>query len=157
MNLESTLTSTSTSSSLSSSLFYTIGYQGLGIERFIQILKANDVKTIADSRYNPFSMNTDFRRAILKSHLEQNGIGYVHMKELGIPGEVRKAGNPIHWYMENVRPKINASILGSLKQPVCFMCMEADIESCHRKVILDTLRDQGLNGSDLYPAKAGKK
>jgi uncharacterized protein (DUF488 family) len=102
-------------------------------------------------------MNPDFRQAILKSHLQQNGIDYVHMKELGIPGEVRKAGNPIQWYIENVRPGIYASILGSLKRPVCFMCMEGDIESCHRKVILDTLRDQGLNGSDLYPAKACKK
>jgi uncharacterized protein (DUF488 family) len=40
--------------------FYTIGYEGLGIKRFIQILKENKIQTLADSRDNPFSTNLDF-------------------------------------------------------------------------------------------------
>ena len=134
--------------------FYTIGYEGLGIKRFIQILKENKIQTLADSRDNPFSMNLDFRQKKLMSHLEQHGIRYVHLKEYGIPSDMRKAGNPIEWYIENVKPKIQASILDSFEQPICFMCMEKDIESCHRKIILEALHEQGLRGRDLYPVSS---
>jgi uncharacterized protein (DUF488 family) len=120
-------------------IFYTIGYEGLEIKQFIQRLKDNGIKTLADSRYNAFSMNPDFRQKRLISHLEESGIAYVHLKEYGVPSEIRKAGNPIKWYIENVKPKIKPSLLDSLIQPVCFMCVEREIESCHRKVILETL------------------
>lgn len=68
--------------------------------------------------------------------------------------EMRKAGHPIEWYIENAKPKIQASILDSFEQPICFMCMEKDIESCHRKVILKALHEQGLRGRDLYPVSS---
>jgi uncharacterized protein (DUF488 family) len=131
--------------------FFTIGYEGLGIDRFLEILKANDVKTLLDSRHNPFSANLDFRQKKLTLHLEKHGIKYAHLKGFGIPNEIRKAGKPIEWYVQNVMPKIDASIIGPFEQPVCFMCMEKDVNSCHRKIILDTLCDQGLEGKDLYP------
>lgn len=85
------------------------------------------------------------------SHLERHGIKYAHLKEYGIPSEIRKTGRPIEWYIENVKPKIRTSMLEPFEHPVCFMCMEKDFESCHRKVIFDALRDQGLLGRDLYP------
>jgi len=131
--------------------FYTIGYEGLGINRFMEILKDNGIKTLADSRYNPFSRNPDFRQKKLISHLEQNGIIYVHLRDYGIPSEIRKAGNPFEWYVESVKPEIKPSILDGLEQPVCFMCMEGQIDRCHRKVILESLLQQGLQGKDLYP------
>lgn len=131
-------------------MFFTIGYEGLGIRRFLQILQENGVRTLLDARHNPFSMNPDFRKSKLISHLEQSGIRYEHLKDYGIPGEIRKAGQPLEWYAENVRPRISASTIEPFEQPVCFMCMEKDINHCHRKIILDTLREQGLEGRDLY-------
>jgi uncharacterized protein (DUF488 family) len=70
-----------------------------------------------------------------------------------------RSQQPIKWYIENVKSKISASVIEPFKQPVCFMCMEKDIDNCHRKVILITLRQQGLNGKDLfYPISTkGKK
>lgn len=133
-------------------IFFTIGYEGLGITRFLQILKENGVKTLLDSRYNAFSMNPDFRKEKLISHLQEHGIKYEHLKEYGIPSEIRKASNPIEWYIQNVKPRIQASVLEPFEQPVCFMCMEKDINSCHRKIILDSLLEQGLPGSDIYPS-----
>jgi len=38
-------------------IFFTIGYEGLDIKRFLEILRENGVKTLLDSRHNPFSMN----------------------------------------------------------------------------------------------------
>ena len=142
---------------MSSKEFYTVGYEGLGIRRFIEILKDNGVKTLADARYNPFSMNPDFRQKKLVQHLEQAGMGYVHLKTFGIPSEIRKSSqNPIAWYAKNVKPNIKPSILDDLRQPVCFMCMESDLDNCHRKVILETLQEQGLHGRDLYPIDRSK-
>ncbi len=131
--------------------FFTIGYEGLGIRRFLEILNENGVKTLLDSRHNPFSMNPDFRMKKLAMHLHEHGIKYEHLKEYGIPSEIRKSGKPIEWYVVNVKPRIKATIVESFENPVCFMCMEKDINACHRKVILQTLLEQGLNGSDLYP------
>ena len=132
-------------------MFYTIGYEGLRIRRFIQILKDNGIKTLADARFNPFSRNPDFRQKKLSSHLDKAGIAYIHLKDYGIPTTIRQADNPLKWYVENVKPKILPTILDTLKQPVCFMCMEKDLNSCHRKIILEALSTQGLRGTDLYP------
>ncbi len=122
----------------------------MGIERFIEILKVNRVKTLLDARFNPFSRNPDFRKNKLAQHLNDNGIKYVHLKDYGIPSEIRKAGEPLEWYTKNVVPRIEPSvIIEQFEQPVCFMCMEKDLNHCHRKVILETLNGHGLKGRDL--------
>lgn len=136
---------------LSKPVFFTIDYSGLGIDRFVQILKDNGVKTLADSRFNPTSRNPDFRSKALAARLGKEGIRYVHLKEYGIPSEIRQHRKPLDWYLENVKPKIHPSILESYDKPVCFMCMEADINSCHRGIILKTLIQSGCEGTDLYP------
>jgi ribosomal protein L13E len=137
--------------SLLPSQFFTIGYEGLGIKRFLEILKENQVKTLVDVRHNPYSMNKDFIRKFLMEHLQQNGIKYEHLKDWGIASKIRKEGNAMEWYVQNVKPNISKNILEGLEQPVCFMCMENDIGNCHRQVILETLRGQGLDGRDLAP------
>lgn len=131
--------------------FFTIGYEGLGIARFLGLLEENGVRTLLDVRHNPFSRNPDFARIKLANHLQELGIKYHHLKEYGTPGEVRKAGDAMAWYDLNVRPKIRPSILEPFEKPVCFMCKEMDINSCHRKVILETLLAQALAGKDLVP------
>lgn len=75
--------------------FFTIGYEGLGIKKFLEILQAKGVKTLLDARFNLFSRNPDFRKQKLAAHLEKAGIKYVYLKEYGNPGDIRKAGNPI--------------------------------------------------------------
>jgi uncharacterized protein (DUF488 family) len=130
-------------------MIFTIGYEGLGIERFLEILRENRVRTLLDCRYDAISRNPDFSKSSLTSHLERIGIQYRHLKEYGIPREIRKSGNALYWYMENVKPKIDISLVELFEQPVCFMCMERNSASCHRKVILDTMREQGIDGREL--------
>ena len=137
----------------SGQMIFTIGYEGLGIDRFLEILKANALKTVLDCRYNATSMNPDFSKNRLDLHLKSKGIGYEHLRQFGIPGEIRKAGNAIEWYVENIKPKIEVSIIDRFEQPVCFMCMEADVKHCHRKIILDAFREQGFEARDLYPMR----
>jgi xanthine dehydrogenase molybdopterin-binding subunit B len=71
------------------------------------------------------------------------------LKEYGIPTEIRKAGNAMQWYEQNVRSKTLASILEPFEKSVCFICMEKDINNYNRKVILETLLTQGIKGKDL--------
>lgn len=130
-------------------MIFTIGYEGLGIQRFLELLQENRVRTLLDCRYNATSRNPDFSKNSLTSHLERAGIQYRHLKEYGIPSEIRRSGNAIAWYMENVKPKIDASLVELFEQPVCFMCMERNSGSCHRKVILDAMREQGIDGREL--------
>jgi uncharacterized protein (DUF488 family) len=132
---------------------FTIGYEGLGIERFVEILTNNGVKTLLDCRYSAFSRNPDFRKNKLASHLYRVGIGYDHLAEYGIPSEIRNSSSAIQWYITNVKPMIHVVILEGYEQPVCFMCMEKDIQNCHRKIILEALQEQGIEGRDLYPTK----
>lgn len=132
-------------------LIFTIGYEGLGIMRFVQILKDHEVRTLLDCRYNAYSRNPDFSKTRLASQIAREGIRYEHLRQYGIPSEIRKSGNAIEWYIANVKPKISSSVASSYEQPVCFLCMERDINSCHRKVILEAMREQGIDGMDLYP------
>lgn len=117
----------------------------------MDILEENNVKTLVDVRHNPYSMNKDFIRKFLAEHLQRRGIKYEHLRDWGIPSKVRKEGNAMEWYAHNVRPNISGSSIEVMEHPVCFMCMENDIESCHRRVILETLGEQGLSGRDLAP------
>jgi uncharacterized protein (DUF488 family) len=131
--------------------FFTIGYEGLGIKRFLAILQQNSIRTLVDVRNNPYSRNKDFMKKFLVGHLVQNGIKYEHLKDWGIPSGIRKEGNAMQWYRENVKPNISKNVLDTLEGPVCFMCMENGLAHCHRQVILETLQKQGLNGADLAP------
>jgi uncharacterized protein (DUF488 family) len=135
-------------------LIFTIGYEGLGITTFIEILKKNNVKTLLDCRYNAYSRNQNFSKKRLASLLKDEDIRYEHLREYGIPSEIRKAGNGIEWYVERVKPNIDRKIVNQFEQPVCFMCMERDLDRCHRKIILGALQEQGLDGKDLYPGRS---
>ena len=132
-------------------MIFTIGYEGLGINRFVQILKENGVRTLLDCRFNAVSRNSDFSKIKLALRLEREGIRYEHLKEYGVPGEIRRAGNAIEWYIENIKPMIQASLVNRFEQPVCFMCMERSIDDCHRRIILGAMQEQGMEGLDLYP------
>ena len=133
-------------------MIFAIGYEGLGIERFLAILGESRIRTLLDCRHHAFSRNPDFSKSRLSSRLQRAGIRYQHLKELGIPSEIRKKGDAFQWYHANVVPTIDIKILDSYEQPVCFMCMESDIDRCHRKIILDTMRRKGIDGRDLYPS-----
>ena len=75
----------------------TIGYEGRDIDEFLNTLLKEGVEVLIDVRYNPFSMKFSFTKNKLKNYLENVGIEYVHMPELGIRGEKRKnRGAPPH-------------------------------------------------------------
>ncbi|TLY07549.1 MAG: DUF488 domain-containing protein [Thaumarchaeota archaeon] len=45
----------------STPVFYTIGYEGLGIDKFLDRLSKYEVKTLVDIRNNPLSRNASYQ------------------------------------------------------------------------------------------------
>ena len=69
---------------------FTIGYEGISFEAYINKLIQNNIKVLIDVRKNPFSHKYGFSKSILASVVNKMGIKYVHIPELGIITEKRK-------------------------------------------------------------------
>jgi hypothetical protein len=71
--------------------FFTIGYEGLSPEAYINLLLNNSVKLLVDVRKNAFSQKYGFSKGELASILPRVGIDYLHMPQLGIESEKRQS------------------------------------------------------------------
>lgn len=128
----------------------TIGYAGLHDESFLEKLRAHDVQVLVDVRDRPFSRNRHFNQARLKGFLEEGGIRYHSMRELGVPADLRKEyreGGRLHEYLAAYRLLLRereAAMVGlaSLieKKTCCLLCLEHDPSECHRSVLAEELR-----------------
>lgn len=123
---------------------YTIGHSSHPIDRFIWLLRHNDIAVIADVRSIPASRhNPQYNRDTLRRSLGAAGITYVHM------GEQLGAMTDDPALMENGRvsfTRIAASrpfITGlsrvadtAQKHRIALMCAEKDPLSCHRTLLV---------------------
>jgi len=142
-----------------SSGIVTIGYEGKTIDKFLYELIKNKIGVVADVRENAYSMKFGFQRNKLKSYLEKIGIDYIHMPELGIPGDSRKNLNTYEDYQAlfaDYRQEIETKMdllerIKSISQnkKVSLMCFEKDVKYCHRGVIAKRLREIGVEVIDL--------
>ncbi|MBD3834102.1 DUF488 domain-containing protein [Brevundimonas bullata] len=128
----------------------TIGYEGARPDDFVSTLQLVDVQIVVDIRDRAQSRRPGFSKSALRENLEQNGIAYVHLKELGDPKEGRDAARSGD--MDRFR-RIYAAVLeteqasNALNQiveltkemNVCLLCYERDHHECHRKVVADRL------------------
>ena len=140
--------------------FFTIGYSGRTIEEFLQILMGDGVQSVVDVRQHAVSMyKPDFSKSNLTRHLEDKGIAYVHIPDLGVPRDIRSKSigqqdrSAIwEWYDSNVAEKYCGRNLhhffNSTSHPVAFMCTEIDPTSCHRHRLALVLEKHGLKGFD---------
>jgi uncharacterized protein (DUF488 family) len=136
----------------------TIGYEGRNIDRFLLLLVENKVGTLIDVRRNPFSMKYGYTKNQLQSALEKLGIAYLHLPELGIVSDQRqnltdkKAAGLFRRYAQELGAKEDLlDTIKSLaqKEKVALMCFEAQATDCHRGVIAQRFRDEGLDVTDL--------
>lgn len=124
------------------------GYQGRTIESFVEALQEAGVSTVADVRLNAISRKSGFSKTRLREALTSAGIDYVHLRSLGNAKENRKpfwdgrldeGRRNYRNTLETAEAKGALRQLGALanKQVVALLCFEGDIQSCHRKVIID--------------------
>ncbi len=123
---------------------FTIGYEGISLEEYLQKLITNDIKVLCDVRNFPRSMKYGFSKNQLKNACEGLGIIYFHLPNLGIISEKRKELNTQKDYnvlfddyrktvlKNNMKDQI--FILELIKQykRVAITCFEKNIKQCHR-------------------------
>jgi len=130
--------------------FYTIGYEGRAPADFIALLLDSGVKRLVDVRYNPISRKPGFSKNVLKEALAARGIDYVHIRQLGVPTELRPSqsarqsdSDPFDAYAQTILPGAQAELWQAAEllteMPSALMCFEADHQMCHRSILARVL------------------
>jgi uncharacterized protein (DUF488 family) len=141
---------------------FTLGYEGLSIDAYLNKLIVNNIHALIDVRNNPFSMKYGFSNPGFQNHVERVGIAYYHVPELGIPSELRKKLGTKESYMslfkyyeEEILPH-NLVHIEKIKQRihdhsrVALTCFEQDFRSCHRHKVIEILQKQGYGGQIIH-------
>jgi uncharacterized protein (DUF488 family) len=115
----------------------TIGHSNHPIERFIDLLKAGDVKLLVDVRSMPYSRRfPQFGRERLSKTLNEAGIAYVWEGEAlgGMPGQ----GGGYNELATRLAFKqaLDRVIERGRSTPLCLMCAEKEPLDCHRTVLV---------------------
>lgn len=125
---------------------FTIGYEGRSLDAFLNTLIANNVKALVDIRNNPVSMKYGFSGRSLKHYVEETGIKYISILELGIERRHRKNLdnqedyiNLFKMYESEILPQRNdkMALLKNLieqEKRIALMCFEKDARMCHRGI-----------------------
>lgn len=132
-------------------ILYTIGYEGISLEEYLNKLIKNDIKLLCDVRRNSISMKYGFSKSQLEKACEAVGVKYVHIPELGIESDKRQVLNTQNdydtlfaLYRNEILPRtidIQNNVLAMLKdnERIALTCFEANINQCHRKHLADAI------------------
>ncbi len=135
---------------------FTVGYEGLTIDAYINKLILNNISLVVDVRKNPLSMKYGFSKTKLKNYLEKAGINYIHLPELGIVSKLRKNLKTkedyeelFDYYASETLPDNVVAIkkiIGLLNKynRITLTCFEADHKSCHRHKITEWLTNNAF-------------
>lgn len=138
--------------SFDSPAFFTIGYEGISLETYLNKLITNDVKLLCDVRKNALSMKFGFSKNQLKNACENLGILYAHIPQLGITSDKRTNLKTINDYnklfeqYEQTTLKENYNALEQLSQiaykhkRVAITCFEREPCMCHRSRVANSLQ-----------------
>ncbi len=133
-------------------MFFTIGYEGISLETYLNKLIINDVRLLVDVRKNSFSMKYGFSKSQLKNACESIGIVFMHLPQLGIESENRQELNSLNDYKKLFESykmttlKTNIEYLFQLKDlsekylRVAITCFEKEICMCHRGVVAEEIK-----------------
>jgi uncharacterized protein (DUF488 family) len=132
-------------------ILFTIGYEGISLEEYLNRLLKNDVKVLVDVRNNPLSQKFGFSKSLLSACCNKLDIEYFHFAEVGILSVERKAlenqsdyDTLFDSYRANTLPRTVATqrqILSLLveKQRIALTCFESNICQCHRKHLSEAI------------------
>ena len=130
---------------------FTIGYEGISLESYLNRLIANDVKLLLDVRKNAKSMKYGFSKNQLANACEGIGIDYKHMPEVGIESDKRTKLNDQSDYdllFEDYKGTTLTTTITYQKRilelvreydRVALTCFEENICQCHRKPLSESV------------------
>jgi len=130
---------------------YTIGYEGITAEEYMNRLYLKNIRLLVDVRKNSVSMKYGFSKSQLKGMCQKMGIGFLHIPELGIESDKRNKLESKKDYDELFRvyetetlsertawlEKITALL--DKHERIAITCFEKEYTSCHRHKISDHL------------------
>jgi uncharacterized protein (DUF488 family) len=132
-------------------ILFTIGYEGLSLEEYLNKLILSDIKVLCDVRRNPLSMKFGFSKSQLQKACQGVGIEYVHIPELGIESDKRQVLNTQSDYdklfslyrsemlTQTLNYQLKLITLLKEKKRIALTCFEANINQCHRKHLADAI------------------
>lgn len=134
----------------SEKMLFTIGYEGISVEAYLNKLIKNNIKVLVDVRSNPLSMKYGFSKRQLNKFCESLGIKYVHYPDVGIHSEHRQELNTqadydklFVSYKKNLSNTLatQEAILKLIEDNdrIALTCFEANICQCHRKHLAEAI------------------
>ncbi len=130
-------------------MIYTIGYEGISLQDFWNLLRSNEIEALADVRALPLSRKRGFSKTPLAAQCQELGIEYLHFRALGCPQAVRdsyKANGSWAEYTQNYLAYIRGDeevVEGALREleqlaqekRCALLCFEANPLLCHRSYV----------------------
>lgn len=136
---------------LNKTILFTIGYEGVSLEEYLNKLIANDIKVLCDVRKNSYSMKFGFSKLQLQTACRGVGIEYMHIPQLGIDSDKRQELKTQSDY-DKLFSLYRIDILSKTKdyqdnlldlltkhKRIALTCFEANIHQCHRKHLADVI------------------
>jgi uncharacterized protein (DUF488 family) len=133
---------------------FTAGYAGHDLDSFLRMLNEHSIETVIDIRRNPVSRKKGFSRSRLADFLLSHAIEYVHMRELGVPTELRdelRCGVcDLAEYLARFRDYLNCEshtlrdlTVKAVRKRCCLLCVESRHDECHRSVVAEAAAECG--------------
>jgi uncharacterized protein (DUF488 family) len=141
----------------------TIGYEAAPQARVIDTLTAAGVQVVIDVRAVAASRRAGFSKGVLSASLEDAGIEYVHLRELGTPKEGRIAARhgrtaemteifEAHLAEPRAQLQLAQAVEIAKGKKAALLCYEADPKGCHRTIVARHMRDAApFQVEDLFP------
>jgi len=129
----------------------TVGYERDTQPAVIDRLKAAGVDLVIDVRAVASSRKAGFSKTLLSASLNAEGIGYVHLRELGTPKPGRIAARKGHvaemheiFKAHMAEPAAQLELAKATElvrdgQKVALLCYEADAAACHRSIVAERI------------------
>ena len=132
---------------------FTIGYEGISLEMYLQKLVRNNVKLLVDVRKNPLSMKFGFSKTLLKRYCNSLGIEYMHIPEVGINSDKRQQLDTQSDYDRLFSEYCQTTLQDTLVEQnrilvllkdykrIALTCFEAEPCQCHRTHLADAIKE----------------
>jgi uncharacterized protein (DUF488 family) len=136
---------------------WTIGHSARPLQAFLDLLRSQDIRCVADVRRHPGSRaHPHFNQAELAQALAAEGIEYAPYPELGGRRSSRTPSRHTVWRNASFRayadymdtPEFRAGLerlkAAGARSRVAMMCSEAVWWRCHRSLVADALKAEGV-------------
>jgi uncharacterized protein (DUF488 family) len=131
----------------------TIGYEKDTQAAVIGRLKAAGVEVLIDVRAVAASRRAGFSKTLLSASLNEAGIGYVHLRELGTPkpgrdaarkGRVAEMHEIFKAHMDEPAAQLELAKATEIarRQKTALLCYEAEAHDCHRSILAGWICDE---------------